>query len=621
MSAITQAVSAALIHLVWQGAIVGLALWIALAALKHRSANARYAVSCAALATLVLLPILTVACVLSLHAGPIGATIVPSTATPRDIVGIPQTMLPIWMEPATPRFVWLVWLQAWALPIWSAGVLIFSVRLVLGCAHTFTLGRRGDSADESLLSMVAVLARRLKIVRPVRLLMSTRVDGPSVLGWLRPVILLPPAAAMGLTPRQLEAILAHELAHIRRHDYLVNVLQIVAETLFFYHPTVWWISKQIRTQRELCCDDLAVKSCGDALGYARALTTLERMRLTPNLAMAAAGGPLLYRIQRLLGAPTQEYGPSRWPGVLALCLGLTAVGLNVNWARLFAQDARDSPRFEVASVKPNTLNNGLVSMGTQGGRFTATGLPLRMLIQNAYQVQEDQIIGGPSWLVADRFDVQAKAEGNPPREQVQLMIRALLADRFKLAVHKETRDVAVFALVMARSDGRLGAQLRKVEVDCTPGRGQVGDRTPPNAASGPRRGCGTTVGPGVVMAQGQTIAQLATAFSALSNTGSSLNRPVVDRTGLTGTFDADLRFTPERIANGWARGAGGAPCISAPSAPGTSGGPVGPCLPPVDPNGPSIFTAVQEQLGLKLDPQRGPVDVLVIDRVERPTED
>jgi uncharacterized protein (TIGR03435 family) len=183
------------------------------------------------------------------------------------------------------------------------------------------------------------------------------------------------------------------------------------------------------------------------------------------------------------------------------------------------------------------------------------------------------------------------------------MLRALLAERFNLAVHKETREMPVFALVLARSDGSFGPQMRRSPDDCSNaaarGRGSApaGARSPWDGIS-----CGTSVGPGIILAGGRTMAQIATSFSRLTTTGSSLNRLVVDRTGLEGTFDMTLRFTPENIPN---FGPGGPP----------------PGLPAIDPNGPSIFTAVQEQLGLKLDSQRGPVEVLVIDRVSRPTED
>src|SRR5438045_2418615 len=124
------------------------------------------------------------------------------------------------------------------------------------------------------------LAARLRVNRPVRLLQSALVHVPAVLGCVRPVILLPASALTGLTPLQLEALLAHELAHVRRYDYLVNLVQSVIETLLFYHPAVWWISARVRDEREHCCDDLAVAVCGDPHFYASALLSMERLRVT-----------------------------------------------------------------------------------------------------------------------------------------------------------------------------------------------------------------------------------------------------------------------------------------------------------------------------------------------------
>ena len=158
--------------------------------------------------------------------------------------------------------------------------------------------------------------------------MSPVAEVPAVVGWLRPVILLPAAVVVGLTPRQLESLLAHELAHIRRHDYFVNILQTLVETFLFYHPVVWWVSSSIRYERELCCDDLAVRSCGDAVSYARALAQLERLRsVAPSLVMGSANGPLFHRIQRLLGREKYEQIPSR----LACAAGLLAGFLCLGW--------------------------------------------------------------------------------------------------------------------------------------------------------------------------------------------------------------------------------------------------------------------------------------------------
>ena len=163
--------------------------------------------------------------------------------------------------------------------VWLAGVAILTLRLFSGWMWVQRMkSHDAQPVHEGLDAMGRRLMRRLHIVRAVRFLESRRVDVPTVIGWLRPVVLLPVSTLAGLTPRQVEAILAHELAHIRRHDYLVNLLQTVVETLLFYHPAVWWLSHRIRVERENCCDDLAVSLCGDPVAYAAALAELEGLR-------------------------------------------------------------------------------------------------------------------------------------------------------------------------------------------------------------------------------------------------------------------------------------------------------------------------------------------------------
>jgi uncharacterized protein (TIGR03435 family) len=626
VSAIAQALSAALIHFVWQGAVIGVLLWGTLAALESRQAAVRYVVSCVALAALVIAPAAT-AVTFILRAMAPGVAAAPMAMNLRALAA-PQPMLSIWMSPEVPSALWLIEVQKWALPVWSVGVLLFSVRLGSGCRQALALRRASGPADEPVLSMVAGLAARMGVDRPVRVVMSTLVDGPGVLGWLRPVILLTPATAMGLTPSELEAVIAHELAHIKRWDYLVNVGQVAAETVLFYHPVVWWVSNRIRIERELCCDDLAIRACGDPLCYARALMSLEKQRITvPAMAMAATRDALLYRIQRLLEVSTEDCGPARWPALLALCIGLACATVNLNWTRLLAQTGAESPRFEVASVKPHKSNdNSFGIFGQPGGRFTATNATLRLLIRTAYQLQDNQIIGGPGWLGSDHFDIVAKgnenvAFGPAPVGQgpgaMQLMLRHLLADRFRLATHKETRELPIFALVMARSDSRPGPQLRIAAVDCAAaaaargkgatagpgGPGSVngegrGPGSPASSVPGERPPCGMRIGPGTIAAGGNRMPQFATVLSTW------VNRLVVDKTGLTGSYDIDLQWTPDQMPFGL----GGEPSPAAPP-------------PPIDPNRPSIFTALQEQLGLKLDSQKGPVEVLVIDHVEQPSED
>jgi len=344
MMALEAAVRTALIEFVWQGAVVALLAWITLALMRRRSANARYLVSCAALALLAALPVITAFAVFQ---EPVARASMAQFAAP-----LPQADGADWTSARSAISV-LALLQHWALPIWFFGVGLFSVRLAWGARQVAMFRRSGAPADRPLIELAQSLAGRLGMKGPLRLLLSSEADGPSVVGWIRPVILLPAATLAGLTPEQLEAVLAHEIAHIRRHDYLVNLMQMGVETLLFYHPAVWWMSNRIRQERELCCDDVAVRVCGDALCYARALTRLERMRmLAPKMVMGSTGGSLLYRIQRLTGTATRRFAPSRVPGMLATALGLACLLAGLNWARLNAQSAKPQPPSKPPAAAP-----------------------------------------------------------------------------------------------------------------------------------------------------------------------------------------------------------------------------------------------------------------------------
>jgi bla regulator protein blaR1 len=287
---------------------------------------------------------------------------------------------------------------------------------------------------------------------------------------------------------------------------------------------------------------------------------------------------------------------------------LIAGGLSVSVAfRVGAQTpaTTERPSFEVASVKPNKTGDGrMMVMNQPGGGLTITNLPVAALIRFAYQLQDFQLIGAPDWIANERFDIVAKStvdrpatpQTGPPGQTTRLMLQSLIAERFKLAAHPDTRQLPIYELVLARVDGKLGPQLRPSTTDCqalmAAGRGRGG----PPPAFGERPACGMMMGLGTLMSGGTPVSQLIGPLSQV------VRRVVVDRTDLKGNFDIDLTWTPDQMPSG-------------PPPPGA------PPLPAIDPNGPSIFTALQEQLGLKLESQTGPVDVLVIDHVERPTED
>ena len=268
-----------------------------------------------------------------------------------------------------------------------------------------------------------------------------------------------------------------------------------------------------------------------------------------------------------------------------------------------APPAPDRPRFEVASIKPSKSGEqGTYLRRQPGGLYRATNAPLRALIANAYLNQfppkGEQIFGGPGWIDTEHFDIEAKAEGDPNREEESLMVQSLLEDRFKLVVHHETRQLPTYALLLSKN-GKTGPQLTKHSDDAKCADPAAGSPPPPGPGEAMPSFCGgffMNAGGGALRATGNRI----TMAMLVQFLGQSVDRTVVDRTGLSGVFDFTLEFAPE-LGPGSQPGAAASAPSSDTSAP------------------PSIFTALQEQLGLKLESQKGPVDVLVIDHVEEPS--
>ena len=584
MSNLTSAFVSALVDFVWQGTAVGVVAAAALRAMRRASPHARYVLCCAALIVMVALPIVTTT-------RPYSPTMVPEStesfishlvvAGSDDGVEFVAARAPV--APV------MTMIAPWILPIWSLGVFALSLRLLLGGIEVRTLRRSGQPADDGLCALAARLMPCMGVNRHVRLLTSARAAGPSTIGWLRPVILLPPAAAMGLTVQQLEAVLAHELAHVRRHDYLVNVFQMAAETLLFYHPAVWWVSRRMRVERELCCDDEAVRLCGSPATYARALVTLARQQ-APVFAIGSSGGNVTDRVRRILGAAHTE---SHRPGsaafvVVAIALAFAAVAVN----RVQGQSER--LRFEVASIRPADPAGprGFSGLGfLPGGVVSGTQVPILAIVAAAYDMPWRQI-EGPDDLMTERFAIDAKAPASalPPEGAtfdqtlrarapvLQEMLKTLLAERFKLAGHIEKREVPLYALVV----GSKGPKLKPAERDCAP-------KTPTDDPCGGQGG-----GPaGGLRLRGAEVAMLAEMLNSL------LDRSVVDRTGIKGRYDIDLpSWNP------------GLPLRDQSADPDPE--------PQPDPGAPSISTVLQP-LGLRLEPIRGPLDIYVVDHVERPT--
>jgi len=329
---LAQALGWALLHLVWQATLVAGILAAVLALMSRQTASARYVVSCSALALVFAMFVTTTIRAYDPTAEPIVLT---ADSTASVSVKVPLTQLPVLIAESAAsglkdRAITVAAAARNHLPsivaIWLAGVVLLSSRLLVSWIRAKRLVRRASRpASHAWQRVAAQISDALGLRRAVTLLESAAVEVPSVIGSLRPVILLPASALTGMTPEQIEMVLAHEMAHIRRHDFLVNLLQALVETLMFYHPAVWWMSRCVRIERENCCDDLAVAVCGNPIQYARALTRLEELRASAlPVVVAANGGSLLERIRRIaagraIAAHAEgTNSSSRWAAAVAM---------------------------------------------------------------------------------------------------------------------------------------------------------------------------------------------------------------------------------------------------------------------------------------------------------------
>ncbi|RJS19999.1 peptidase M56 [Corallococcus sp. H22C18031201] len=311
----------ALLHSLWQGVAVAVLLVMALAAVGRNAARARYGFACAAMLTMLALPVVTA----WHHAATSPTTPValspvaprvhhPVTKAQPVVQAQPDAVVEdgAWVEQARTRVTENL---PWLVLAWVLGVAVGSARLATSWLRVQRLARNAVPAPEEWQARLDALSRRLGLRRAVRLLQSASLDVPAAVGWLSPVVLLPVSTLTGLPAKQLEMVLAHELAHIRRHDFAVNLAQVLVETLLFYHPAIWWMTRVVRVERENCCDDIAVASSGNSVSYARALTALESLRVLPmeepTPALSALGGSLPQRVRRLIAAPKARCS-SRW---------------------------------------------------------------------------------------------------------------------------------------------------------------------------------------------------------------------------------------------------------------------------------------------------------------------
>jgi uncharacterized protein (TIGR03435 family) len=436
---------------------------------------------------------------------------------------------------------------------------------------------------------------------------------PGVFGILRPILFWPAGISQWLTDAQMEAILAHEIGHIRRRDNLAAAIHMLVEAVFWFHPLVWWIGARLVAERETACDHEALRLESDPQVYAEGiLKVCEYCLEAPLLCVSGvSGSDLRKRIQGIMAHDLgRDLGLARKLLLAIALLAAVAVPIAIgfqNAPESQAQSQSDAskpsalPQFEVASIKPAAPDQrGMFIRPGPGGGINITNMPLKEIMVLAWRIQAFQISGGPPWIESAHYDISAKPDHKPERDEVLLMLQSLLADRFQLKIHHETKELPIYALVLANKDGKLGPQLTESkEGSCT-----LFDASkpppPPEPGKPPTLGCGGMfMGPDGLNAVGVPISQLIPVLSRI------LGRTAVDKTGLTGKYNIRAQWTPDQSQFTQAPPGGPLPGMPAP---------------PVDPNGPSIFTALQEQLGLKLESQKGPVDILVIDHVEKPSE-
>lgn len=540
---------AAVANHLWQSTVVWLLLWALMPVLRQNSATVR-----SRLWMVASLKFLFPFALLSWAAGAVQHMCVVRQAVPVELVS------------ATVRWVEGPFVQG-AMPALTSGNFWDvpasghpSYTMILFCA--WSLGAVWVAFSWALQWMR--LHRKVRSAEPtgaldhVQVMELGGITEPAVFGLFRPVLLLPRGIEQRLSSEQMEGVRAHELCHVRRRDNLQSALHMLVSALFWFHPAVWIIRTHMLRERELACDEAVLAQGGSPELYAESILSVCRWYLeaAPECMAGISGAELKDRVRRILAARPAA-ALNLWHKSLLLLLAGSVVALPsfAGFASPAPKLAKDRMSFEVATIKPLDKSKhphalsyteaypGLLKMG--GSVYT--------FIERGYGLNEDQILGGPNWSKNDGFDIVAKPSAPADPNQINAMLRTLLEERFKLAVHTETRDGAEYSLVAAKGGPRMK---------------QVDDNSARGSGSGPTMLRGT-----------MSTTEIASLLSSI------LGRPVLDHSGLSGTYTVDLKWAGDDQADG-----------------------------------PSVFTAIQEQLGLKLEPTRGPIQMLVIDHVERPSE-
>jgi bla regulator protein BlaR1 len=422
---------------------------------------------------------------------------------------------------------------------------------------------------------------------------------PGVVGLWRPLVLVPFDLERHLTPRQLEAVLAHERCHVERRDNLTAAIHMVVEAACWFHPLVWWIGARLLHERERACDEQVLKEFGEPRAYAEGILNICKSYVEAPLACVSGvgGGQLRTRIEAIMANRIGLRLDLRRKIALAVA-AMAAVTVPVLVGAMQASQQSVTPSsasFNVASIRPNTrvYAAGVIDPVEMNlwrldsyppppdGRFRMGGVPLHALIQVAYNVKGFQVRGGPAWVTENGYDVEAEANAGTTFDQMRAMLQSLLADRFRLTLRRQTSQLPVYELIPVPGGARIPAMNKDGCIPVLPA-----DRPPTWSAQTPF--CGITR---------QILSRPPNRRDKIELTGVSMpilidtlsrevGRVVIDKTGLTGLFSVRLEFAYPVAGS--------------------------------DASSTSIFAAVEEQLGLRLVSATGPVEVLEIDRVERP---
>jgi len=416
---------------------------------------------------------------------------------------------------------------------------------------------------------------------------SERIE-PGVVGIFRPVLMLPEKIRDRLTPAQLQAIFAHEMCHLRRRDNFFAFVHMVVEAIFWFHPLAWWIGARLVEERERACDEEVLGLGNEPRSYAQGILRVCELCLESRIACVAgvSGSNLRKRIEgimssrigfRLTFAGKFVLGT----GAVAAVTVPIAVGMLVApavHAQSAPADSKSPFAFDVASIKPSPPRGrgGIIHQPPGGKSYEVAGAPLSMIMTVAYSVTSRQISGGPGWIKTDRWNIEAKAERSGTSDELHDALARLLEDRFKLRVRREAREMPCYILTVDKKGSKMPV------------------RDPADLLHEPFSGARGPGGVPVFSAKNATMNYFAFFLSRI------LDLNVIDHTSLPDHYDVDFDFVPDR------------PAIRGNEPPGAE--------PPPLPDGPDIFTALREQLGLRLEKGKGPVEFLVIEHVEKPSE-